>query len=319
MADLVPSTSPQGESDQPNPSDRPSEWQHRDHAGGAGHSGPSSADDADDGREKPSKPAKKGSFWRELFVLVGIAVVLTIVIQTFLARVYVIPSQSMEETLHGCAGCTNDRVLVDKITYRFTDPEPGDVVVFRGPEAWGQNDFMTAEPANPVARFVQNVGAMFGFAQPDEKDFVKRVIATGGQTVECCDEENRVLVDGDPLDEPYIFWQPGRGNTQEPFGPVTVPDDHIWMMGDNRNNSLDSRVQGGGGELGAVPLDNVIGKARIVVLPPQRWQGISDHDPQQSVLSAPAWQAAVPAGLGLLGAFPTLWLGRRLLGRRDRD
>jgi signal peptidase I len=79
---------------------------------------------------------KKGSFWRELPLLVVTALVLTFLIQTFLARVYVIPSQSMEQTLNGCPGCTNDRVLVDKVTYNFTAQRPGDVVVFKGPDAW---------------------------------------------------------------------------------------------------------------------------------------------------------------------------------------
>ena len=91
---------------------------------------------------------KKGSFWREVPILVLTALVLTFLIQTFLARVYVIPSASMEPTLHGCPGCTNDRVLVDKLTYRFGDPRPGDVVVFRGTDSWA-SEFTSQRPSGP--------------------------------------------------------------------------------------------------------------------------------------------------------------------------
>ncbi|KAA5832563.1 signal peptidase I [Saccharopolyspora hirsuta] len=264
-------------------------------------------------RRKP-KEKKKGSFWRELPILIVTALVLTVLIQAFIARVYVIPSQSMEQTLHGCTGCNNDRVLVDKITYRFSDPKPGDVVVFRGPQPWMQNEFTAEEPTNPVAGFFQGVASLLGFGAPDEKDFVKRVIAVGGQKVECCDAQNRVLVDGKPLNEPYLYWEPGRGVGQKEFSEVTVPPGHLWVMGDNRNDSMDSRFQGGGGVNGAVPVDNVIGKAQFIVLPPTRWQGIDDPNPQAVALGAPAWQTGLPVGFGVAAAFPTVWLGRRLVG-----
>lgn len=208
------------------------------------------------------------------------AVVLTALIQAFVARVYVIPSASMERTLHGCTGCENDRVLVDKVTYRFSDVSPGEVVVFRGPELWG-NDFRVASSTNPVARAVQNVGSLLGLAPANERDFVKRVIALPGQTVQCCDEQHRVVVDGKPLDEPYVYWQPGTSSADhEPFEPVLVPQGHLWVMGDNRMNSTDSRKQGGGGVAGTVPIENVIGKARYIIFPKERWSAVSDHNPQ---------------------------------------
>ncbi|GAB3275801.1 signal peptidase I [Parasphingorhabdus pacifica] len=269
-----------------------------------------------------SRKNKKGSFWRELPILIVTALVLTVLIQAFLARVYVIPSQSMETTLHGCSGCNNDRVLVDKVTYRFTDPAPGDVVVFRGPHSWGENEFTVPEPTNPVVKVVQGATSLLGFGAPGEKDFVKRVIATGGQTVECCDPENRVLVDGEPLTEPYIHWDSDSpaGQQQAEFEPVTVPQGHLWVMGDNRNNSADSRVQGGGGINGAVPVDNVIGKTQVIVLPPTRWGAVSEDNPQNVALSAPSWQAGVPMGVGVAGAFPVVWIGRRLAGAtQDRN
>lgn len=281
--------------------------------------------DAGGGRTRRSRKSprraekKKGSFWRELPVLIVTALVLTVLIQAFLARVYVIPSESMEETLHGCTGCDNDRVLVDKVSYRFTDPNPGDVVVFRGPESWDNHEFKQTGSSNPVAGFFQGAASLLGFGSPDEKDFVKRVIATEGQTVACCDTQNRVTVDGKPLNEPYIHWRPGYPHAQQPFGPVTVPAGHLWMMGDNRNNSSDSRIQSGGGAKAAVPTDNVLGKAQFIVLPPSRWQGVDDPNPQAKAMGAPAWQSGAPAGVGLAAAFPAVWAGRKLVrGTRGR-
>ncbi|WP_246258066.1 S26 family signal peptidase, partial [Amycolatopsis anabasis] len=103
---------------------------------------------------------------------------------------------------------------------------------------------------------------------------------------------------------------------QERFDPVKVPAGAVWVMGDNRNDSCDSRCQGGGGERGTVPVDNIIGKARIIVLPPSRWGGVSDHNPQASAqavaMSAPSWQQGIPLGFGVVAAWPTLALGRRL-------
>lgn len=256
-------------------------------------------------RKAEDKPEKKGSFWKELPILIGTALVLTFLIQTFLARVYVIPSQSMEQTLHGCTGCTNDRVLVDKLRYRFGDPSPGDVVVFKGPESWGHNpEFFPGQPSNALTKGMRYFGSLIGLANPDERDFVKRVIATGGQTVQCCDDRRRVLVDGKPLDEPYLYFEDGRGGSQNEFSAVHVPEGHLWVMGDNRNNSSDSRMHVDDDTSGTIPIDNVIGKARFIVLPPARWGGIDDHDPQTVALGAPAWQDGAPLALGLVLAWP---------------
>jgi signal peptidase I len=289
--------------------------------GTQGHAEKAAADsesDAKDNQDDPdaaaetrskSKKAKKKprSFWKELPILIGIAIVLTIVIQSFIARVFLIPSESMERTLHGCAGCYGDRVLVDRVVYAFSDPEPGEVVVFERPDTWNRSEFQANRSSNSVVAWLQDIGAMFGLAEPNEDDVVKRVIAVGGQTVECCDEQGRVQVDGRSLDEPYVFWSEGSPNGNQEFEAFLVPEGTLWVMGDNRNNSADSRVQGGGGLQGVVPVDNVIGKARFIVLPPSRWQGVGDHNPQVAVALA-----GVQFGVGLLAAFPTLWLGRRL-------
>lgn len=249
-----------------------------------------------------SQKRRRSSFWRELPILVVVALVLTFLIQTFLAKVYVIPSGSMETTLHGCAGCANDRVLVDKVTYRFGDPQPGDVVVFRGPDSWRNTEFTVEETANPVLRGLQVLGSLVGLAPPNEKDFVKRVIATGGQTVACCDAQNRVTVDGQPLFEPYISYVAEAGPPrQAPFGPVTVPEGELWMMGDSRNNSADSRVPGHG----PVPVDNVIGQARLIVMPFDRFGTIPSIDPHSRAVGMGGPEGDMtggPVALALLAA-----------------
>jgi signal peptidase I len=261
---------------------------------------------------------KKSSFWREVPILVLTALVLTFLIQTFLARVYVIPSASMEPTLHGCPGCTNDRVLVDKLTYRFRDPRPGDVVVFRGTDSW-DSEFSSQRSGNVLVRGLQQAGSVIGLAPPDERDFVKRVIAVGGQTVQCCDQQHRVTVDGIALVEPYADFIGSA--PQNEFGPVTVPQDGLWVMGDNRNNSADSRQHVTDGRLGTVPVDNVIGKARLVVLPVARWQGIDDPNPQQvSALDAagpagPSERSGLPLIAGLVLSWPVVRGGRTLRQR----
>ena len=261
-------------------------------------------------RARAAKKKKKGSFWKELPILVVVAFGLAFLIQTFLARVYMIPSESMEQTLHGCNGCYGDRVLVDKVTYDFSDPAPGDVVVFHGPESW-QNDFTADAPTNPVMKGLQSLGSLIGLPAPNEEDFVKRVIAVGGQTVKCCDDKNRVTVDGKALDETYLYWEPGRSTSQESFADLKIPEGFLFVLGDNRNDSCDSRCQGDGREGGLVPVGNVVGKARLVVLPPSRWQGVGDHNPQVVAMGAPAWQDAIPAGIGVAAAWPLLFLGRR--------
>jgi signal peptidase I len=266
---------------------------------------------------KKARPGRRRreNFWRELPLLIVVALVLTFTIQTFLAKVYVIPSGSMETTLHGCTGCNNDRVLVDKVTLRFRDPQPGDVVVFRGPDGWTNTEFSVPRSDNALVNGLQQFGSLIGLAPPDEKDFVKRVIAVGGQTVQCCDSRDRVMVDGEPLDEPYVYFLPEAGPAREQrFDPVTVPEGQLWMMGDSRNNSSDSRAAGHG----PVPIDNVIGQARLIVLPLDRFGWIDSIDPQPdaAVGMGAGAAAGVPLAMGMLGTLPlAVWRRRRDTGR----
>ena len=261
-------------------------------------------------RRRPAgAEAKKGSLLRELPVLLLIAFVLALVVKTFFVQAFFIPSGSMEQTLHGCPGCTGDRVLVNKVPYWFGSPSPGDIVVFKGPDTWAP-EVSVAAPSNPVAGALLWLGRAVGVAPPSEDDFVKRVIATGGQTVQCCDAQGRVTVDGKPVTEPYIF-EPTPLQSR-PFGPVTVPAGRLWVMGDHRSASADSREHMGDKYSGTVGVSDVIGKAAMIVWPVSRFRLLDSPDIQ----SAGALSAAAPYAIGLAGALPVTVLRRR---RRRRS
>ena len=256
------------------------------------------ADDEGMGTDPPTHPItasarftrrRRRSRWTDIPGLALAAIVLTVLVQVFLARIFVIPSASMERTLQGCSGCsgcsgcTNDKVLTDRVTYQFVDPSPGDVVVFKGPPAWrvGDADNTHVEPSsNPLVRSYQNLMSALGAGDGGHRDFVKRVIAVGGQTVECCDQQ-RVVVDGRALNEPYLNLSPEGETAQAEFAPVRVPEGQLWVMGDNRNSSADARVHG------PVPVSAVIGRVRAIVLPISRWRSVPSVDPQVVALGAP--------------------------------
>jgi signal peptidase I len=258
---------------------------------------------------------KKSSLLRELPVLLVVAFVLALAVKTFLVQAFFIPSGSMEQTLHGCTGCTGDRVLVNKVPYWFGEPEPGDIVVFKGPDTWSP-EISVEEPGNWVSGALLTVGRAVGVAPPSEDDFVKRVVATAGQTVECCDTQGRVMVDGKPLDEPYIFED--KPAEQRGFGAVTVPEGRLWVMGDHRAASADSREHVSDQYSGTVGVEDVIGKAALIVWPVDRFALLDDPDiqGQDQALGAPVVQGsaavAAPYALGLVGAVPlTAWRRRR--------
>jgi signal peptidase I len=245
------------------------------------------------GRKKA--PARRGSFLRELPVLLVVAFGLALLIKTFLVQAFFIPSGSMEKTLHGCTGCSGDRVLVNKLVYRFHDPRPGDIVVFRGPESWAP-EAQFAKPGNVVTKVFRAIGSAVGVAPAGEKDFVKRVIAVGGQTVQCCDPQGRVVVDGRPLDEPYVYLS-DPDNRPQTFGPLKVPDGRLWMMGDHRDESADSRAHMSDADQGTIGVSDVIGKAFVIVWPPSRWDTLGTPSTFSSAATA---SAPYVVGLGLV-------------------
>ncbi|MFC9296398.1 signal peptidase I [Streptomyces sp. NPDC057011] len=283
----------------------------------------------DEGEERPDDAVKREaeedgdakarphrSFWKELPLLIGIALLLALLIKTFLVQAFSIPSDSMQDTLQ-----RGDRVLVDKLTPWFgSEPERGEVVVFHDPANW-----LAGEPT-PEPNFMQTVLSKIGL-MPDaaEKDLIKRTIAIGGDTVEC-KKGGPVVVNGKELVEPYIF----PGNTpcdDAPFGPITVPKGKIWVMGDHRQNSQDSRYHMQDSTQGFVPVDDVVGRAVVVAWPITRWAtlpipdtfdqpGIGNQTKASALGLGASGLAPVglgPAALGLTGAVPlVMWRRRRL-------
>ncbi|WP_227997099.1 signal peptidase I, partial [Glycomyces albidus] len=230
--------------------------------------------DPDDGKPKKeaesrlSQPHKRQylSLWIELPLLLVVAFSAAVLLRTFAVQPFYIPSGSMEQTLQ-----EGDKVLVLKLTTTLRTPQRGEVVVFRGTDSWdpeyrpagGEDDSLLSTVSTAVLDLI-------GLAEPDEKDFIKRVIAVGGDTVMCCDPDGNVVVNGVSLQEDeYVYDnapvepEPGTCHSRR-FDQVTVPEGEVWVMGDHRGNSKDSRCQG------PVPVENIIGRAIALVWPTDR-------------------------------------------------
>ncbi|MFE8012788.1 signal peptidase I [Streptomyces antibioticus] len=254
-------------------------------------------------------PRRPRSFWKELPILIGIALVLALLIKTFLVQAFSIPSASMENTLK-----EGDRVLVDKLTPWFgSEPERGEVVVFHDPDNWLAGE-ATTDP-NAFQTFLSWIGLM---PSAEEKDLIKRVVGVGGDTV-TCKGTGPLTVNGKALNEPYVY----PGNTpcsQDDQGgqfSVKVPKGYIWVMGDHRQNSRDSRYNQSDKHHGMVPVDQVVGRAIVKAWPITRWGTLPVPDTfDQPGLNAQSSSgpalAVAPQGLALAGVVPVvLWRRRR--------
>jgi signal peptidase I len=206
----------------------------------------------------PQKKKGGRSFWKELPILIVVALFLTLVIKTYAIQAFYIPSGSMQNTLE-----IGDRVLVNKLSFEVGTIHRGDIVVFSGDGTWDPG--VPPSSDNFFARFGQSVASMFGFAQ-GQNDFIKRVIGLPGDKVACCDAQGRVTVNGVALNEKSYLY-PGNPPSQTQFS-VTVPANSLWVMGDHRDVSYDSRghhygFPGGG----SIPESAVVGRAFIKIWP----------------------------------------------------
>jgi signal peptidase I len=259
-----------------------------------------------DSASKAGKPKRKRSFWRDLVVIVVAALALTILLKAFVVQVFSIPSGSMENTL-----LPGDRILVSKVVYKFRPITRGDIVVFSGAGSWDPPD----QPAsNWLTGLWGDAINLVGIAGPGT-DYVKRVIGVPGDHVVCCNAEHQVTVNGVPLSESsYVY--PGDAPSDLKFN-ITVPAGRLWVMGDNRGDSDDSRYRMNSPGQGTIPESAVVGRAFLIIWPLSR---ISDlpipNTFEQPALSAASAVAAAPpatvaGGSALAGAAVLTWRRRR--------
>jgi len=207
---------------------------------------------------------------RESVIVIGLALVLSLIVKTWLMQAFFIPSESMENTL-----LKGDRVIVNKLVPSPIAVRRGDVVVFQDPDQW-------LPPVVPVQRTplgaaLNTTLTFVGLLPSDEGNhLIKRVIGLPGDHVVCCNTKRQLTINGVPLSEPYLY--PGDVPSQETFD-ITVPAGRVWVMGDHRSDSADSRPhdQGSGGAKGTVPQSLIVGRAIAVVWPFQHWAALSDH------------------------------------------
>jgi signal peptidase I len=288
--------------------------------------GPSSS--SPDQAARRGRGGRKRSFWVEFPVLIVIALAIALLIKTFVVQAFFIPSGSMQNTLE-----IKDKVLVNKLVYHFRPIRPGDIVVFDGAGSW------TAPTPSPhsgdplveaydvtLRPLASSIGGLLGTA-PDQTDFVKRVIGVPGDHVACCNAQGLVTINGVPLHEQgYLF--PGNQPGDAPLGEtghfsLTVPPGRLWVLGDHRAISDDSRGHAVDPGNGTIPEDKVIGRAFVIVWPPSRWRILSIPTTfQQPGILGGAFAAAgpstpyLPLGAGAAGAVP---VGVMLRRRRFRS
>lgn len=281
---------------------------------------------------------RRGSFWREVPILIVIALVLALVVKAFVVQAFWIPSGSMQNTL-----AINDRVLINKVVYHMRPVHRGDVVVFDGTGSWDPNPLPGS--SNIFSKAVDELEGLVGAGQ-DSSIYIKRVIGLPGDHVVCCNAEGQVTVNGVALSESSFLFpgdRPAEGPGVTEYS-ITVPAGQLWVLGDHTSISDDSRGHTGDPGGGTIPETGVLGRAFVIIWPPSHWGLLNIpatfEQPQlnasasaggnaaaggsSATLTAamandtPIQQAAspVPLALGFLGAVPVTWLQRRLRTRR---
>ena len=296
-------------------------------AGGAQDSQKAQESQESQDEQGPRKKRKTRSFWRELPLLIVIALAIALLIKSFVVQAFWIPSSSMENTLD-----INDKILVNKLVYHFRSIQPGDIVVFNGEGSWDPVPAPAKASSDPLVRLYDatldplfhTILGLFGTAA-GQTDYVKRVIGVPGDHVACCNASGDVTVNGVALHEqPYLY--PGNPPSTQHFS-ITVPPGRLWVMGDHRSVSYDSRGHMQDPGDGTIPENQVIGRAFLIVWPPSRWQvlGIPATFGQPGIAAAhgAAWMGTttvpaasyLPLEAGFLVAVPLTWLQRRLRRR----
>jgi signal peptidase I len=321
----------------------PGSGQGNDGAAGAPTADPGTAtEDAenDEDTREPSeappgrKRRRRRSLVRELPVLIVVALVLALVIKTYAIQAFFIPSSSMENTLD-----IGDRVLINKLVYDFRGIHRGDIVVFDGNGSW---DFNPPASSNIVSRFFSDVEGIVGISH-DSDIYIKRVIGLPGDHVACCDRLGRVTVNGVALNEQSYLY-PSEVPSEQRFN-ITVPAGRLWVMGDHRLVSYDSRGHVGDPGGGTIPESGVLGRAFVIIWPPSRWGFLNIpatfEQPRLNASAASAGGSSaalaaamdngtplqssatpLPLALGFAAAIPLTWLQskarRKLRQRRKR-
>jgi signal peptidase I len=253
---------------------------------------------------------KEMPLWQELPLLLVVAFCLAVLIRTFLVQAFFIPSGSMENTL-----LVGDRVLVNKVVYDMRDPLRGEIVVFRGTDNWAPEQPATPVSNTFVAKLGRTIGDLVGVSRPGERDFIKRVIGLPGDKVACCDAQGRITVNGIPIDEPYVQDNSPLDAPPNPkqctsrrFSEVTIPSGEMFVMGDHRAVSQDARCEG------PVPIDNVIGRAFVIVWPSSRFASLTVPDNWKAYGAAHPVAEAAPGSLPVKPATGALFVPFLLSG-----
>ncbi|QOR48356.1 signal peptidase I [Trueperella pecoris] len=210
----------------------------------------------------PTPRQRVGSFFLEFATIIAVALLISVIIKTFFAQAFAIPSESMENTL-----IPGDRIFVNKLADSEGELNRGDVVVFVDPGNWLEGVAKDSYPA--WQQVLVDVGEAVGLIPQNVGDhLVKRIIGLPGDHVKCCNGDGLITVNGEPIKETYL--KPGVSPSDTPFD-VIVPDGHLWLMGDNRNRSKDARYHQQATGFGFVPITNVEGRAWVTIFPLDRF------------------------------------------------